>query len=193
MLNEESIKRYLLPLTPLPTNTDPFGTIDTGTMCILFDIYGTLFISGSGDIGMSKSNVQNLSKLERLLTKYRIPGPARNLLEVFFKQIEAEHGRAKKNGVQYPEVDIIHIWKQVLKTYETETIRDFAIEFEMIVNPVYPMPHLAELLATCRQKNIRMGIISNAQFYTALLFVLFLNANLTALVFNIELVVLSYR
>ena len=193
MLNEESIKRYLLPLTPLPTNTDPFGTIDTGTMCILFDIYGTLFISGSGDIGMSKSNVQNLSKLERLLTKYRIPGPARNLLEVFFKQIEAEHGRATKNGVQYPEVDIIHIWKQVLKTYETETIRDFAIEFEMIVNPVYPMPHLAELLATCRQKNIRMGIISNAQFYTALLFEWFLNANLTALGFTMELVLLSYR
>ncbi len=193
MLNEEAIKKYLLPLSPLPTDTAPFGTIDAGTLCILFDIYGTLFISRSGDIGMAKNNMQNLGKLERLLTRYRIAGSARDLLEDFFKQIEKEHIRVKKNGVEYPEVDIIRIWMQVLKTNETEALREFAIEFEMIVNPVYPMPHLSELLATCRQKNIRMGIISNAQFYTPLLFEWFLNANLTELGFTPELVFLSYR
>ena len=38
-------------MLPIPTGLEPKGEVGDGIKCILFDIYGTLFISGSGDIG----------------------------------------------------------------------------------------------------------------------------------------------
>jgi putative hydrolase of the HAD superfamily len=55
------------------------------------------------------------------------------------------------------------------------------------------MPHLETLLAACRQKNLAMGIISNAQFFTPLLFEWFLDARIEQLGFDSELVFLSYQ
>jgi putative hydrolase of the HAD superfamily len=73
------------------------------------------------------------------------------------------------------------------------TIRKFAIEFELITNPVYPMPNLESTLSGCRQKGLLMGIISNAQFYTPLLFNWFLNAEIEDLGFDPGLLFYSHR
>jgi putative hydrolase of the HAD superfamily len=55
------------------------------------------------------------------------------------------------------------------------------------------MPGLKKLLATCSQKKLATGIISNAQFFTPLLFEWFLNARMENLGFDSELNFLSYR
>ena len=72
-------------------------------------------------------------------------------------------------GIDYPEVDIIRIWQQVLGLDDMPWVKDFALEYELIVNPVYPMPGLEELLSACNTRKMPMGIISNAQFYTVYL------------------------
>ncbi|MGD9151303.1 MAG: HAD hydrolase-like protein, partial [Desulfobacterales bacterium] len=53
--------------------------------------------------------------------------------------------------------------------------------------------NLAKLLAACRQQKCHMGLISNAQFFTPLLFEWFLGADVSTLGFSPELTILSYQ
>jgi hypothetical protein len=82
------------------------------------------------------------------------------------------------------ESKIDEIWQQILGIDDIQLVREFAIEYELIVNPVYPMPGLENLLAACRQQDLAMGIISNAQFFTPLLFEWFLDARMEELGFD---------
>ncbi|MCK5419996.1 MAG: HAD hydrolase-like protein, partial [Desulfobacterales bacterium] len=63
----------------------------------------------------------------------------------------------------------------------------------LIVNPVFPMPNLDKTLTACKEQNLTMGLISNAQFYTPLLFEWFLHAKPEDLGFHSELIFLSYQ
>jgi putative hydrolase of the HAD superfamily len=71
--------------------------------------------------------------------------------------------------------------------------RQFAVEFELIANPVYPMPGLSETLRALKSAPLALGLISNAQFFTPQLFQWFLKADTTALGFDPELIFYSYR
>ena len=70
--------------------------------------------------------------------------------------------------------------------------RQIAVEYESMFNPVWPMPHLAELLHTLKNLKLVMGIISNAQFFTPLLFEAFLGCSLSDIGFTEELALYSY-
>jgi putative hydrolase of the HAD superfamily len=115
------------------------------------------------------------------------------LLDEFHGAIEIRHAELRNKGIDFPEVRIDRIWQQVLSIDDQETAIRFALEFEWISNPAYPMPHLADLLAACRNMETLMGIISNAQFYTPWLFSWFLNEDPPALGFAPDLIFYSYR
>jgi putative hydrolase of the HAD superfamily len=180
-------------MAPIPTSLASTGALDEKIKCVLFDIYGTLFISGSGDISLTQKNSPELDKIERLLRKYAIPKLPQTLLTEFYGAIEAQHNELRKRGIDFPEVSIDRIWKKVLPTDNLKTARHFAIEFELIVNPVYPMPHLEMILSVFRRRRLLMGIISNAQFYTPYLFRWFLKSDLQNLGFSHDLLFFSYR
>ena len=82
---------------------------------------------------------------------------------------------------------------RVLGNDDVSEIRAFAVEFEWIVNPVYPMPNLEEMLSACRELNVLMGIISNAQFYTPYLFNWFLDFSPEDLGFDPDLILYSFK
>ena len=193
MLPAELIADYLSPMLPQPTSMTPGGRPRARIRCILFDIYGTLFISGSGDIGVSKKASLQVQKLDHLLRQFNIRKKPRDLIQELFQAIEDEHRQLRNAGIDYPEIEIDRIWKQILKIDDLALARRFAIQYELIVNPVYPMPNLENALAACKQKNIAMGIISNAQFFTPLLFEWFLDAGLERLGFHPDLIFLSYQ
>jgi putative hydrolase of the HAD superfamily len=193
MIKNTLIQKYIHPLEPIPTSTSPAGDLTQDIRCILFDIYGTLFISGSGDISLAGQNSPHFEKLEILLTKYKLHLTPRALLDKFHETIKARHRELRSCGVDFPEVQIDWIWQQVLPAENQIDVKQFAVEFELISNPVFPMPNLADLLAACRQKNLFMGIISNAQFYTPWLFEWFLDSTPENLGFNPELVFFSYE
>ena len=72
-------------------------------------------------------------------------------------------------------------------------IEAFALSYEIAVNPVYPMPGLSEVLRSIRSKGIALGIISNAQFFTPLLFPAFLGTSTGGLGFSSSLCFYSYE
>jgi putative hydrolase of the HAD superfamily len=193
MIERKSVQKYLRRLVPLPTSLKPKGVLKEEIKCVLFDIYGTLFVSGSGDISLADKKSLQIEKINRLLTKYSIRKSPKILLNEFYRAIEARHRELRDRGIEFPEVKIDQIWMKVLTTDDTTVVRQFAVEFELIVNPVSPMPNLEKMLSACRNRSQLMGIISNAQFYTAYLFKWFLGSDLNDLGFDPEFVVYSYR
>ena len=193
MAHDELIADYLAPMSPLPTALRPGGSLAGEIQCILFDIYGTLFISDSGDISIAAKSSSRIDQLAYLAQKYDIGKKPQTLVAELHGAIQAKHRELRGSGIDYPEIRIDEIWQPILGIDDILRVRKFAIEYELIVNPVYPMPHLETLLAACRQKSLAMGIISNAQFFTPLLFEWFLDARLEQLGFDSELVFLSYQ
>lgn len=192
-MKRELLEQYLQPLTPLPTTLSPRGRLRPSVRCILFDIYGTLFISGSGDISLNRQNSDPDDRIDQLLSKYGITQSARRILPAFFEHIEKRRDELRRSGVDHPEVIIEQIWRQVLEIDDPAVVRRFAVEFELITNPVSPMPNLQTMLSDCRRKGQLMGIISNAQFYTPHLFTWFLNSEIENLGFDPGLLFYSYR
>ena len=186
-------EKYLKPLRPLATSLTNRGSLKAPKQCLLCDIYGTLLISGSGDINVFRGQPREKHQIEALLRRFDQPLSADELLARFCNEIEKQHAAAKSNGIQHPEVQIEHIWRSVLPLVDVGDLYRFALEFEMIVNPVWPMPHLSELLAFCRRTEVHLGIISNAQFYTPRLFEWLLRADLKTLGFDSRLTILSYQ
>jgi putative hydrolase of the HAD superfamily len=189
----DPFSKYRVPLSPIPTGLEAGGKLPDPVSGVMFDIYGTLFISGSGDIGTVRKRLRNSNRLDALISEYGITATPETLLTAYFSAIEKTHERLKQSGIDYPEVEIDRIWQEVLNIDGIDTIRRFATEFELIVNPVYPMPHLAELLTGCREKKLAMGIVSNAQFFTADLFQWFLGKDPEMLGFDPELLIYSFR
>jgi putative hydrolase of the HAD superfamily len=193
MIERKSVQKYLGRLTPLPTSLKPEGVLKEEIKCVLFDIYGTLFISGSGDISLADKKSPQIEEINQLLTKYSIRKSPQTLLDEFYRTIKTRHRDLRSRGVEFPEVKIDRIWMKVLSNDDTKVVRQFAVEFELIVNPVSPMPNLDKMLSAFRSRSRLMGIISNAQFYTAYLFKWFLNSDSKDLGFDPELVYYSYQ
>lgn len=193
MINKDLVAPYISKLTPLPTKLSPKGRLRLPVRCLLCDIYGSLFISDSGDISMAQERSGNHDDLDELLARYDIQTPASTVLRGYYKKIEDEHQQSKAEGMACPEVQIEKIWSSVLSIDSREKVRAFAVEFEMLVNPTWPMPGLNGLIKGCRQGGIRLGIISNAQFFTPMLFDWFLDADLPALGFDPRLTFFSYQ
>jgi len=193
MLSKSLISNYITPLNPIPTSLKKSGKIDGKIKCILFDIYGTLFISGSGDISIAEKESHNIHHLEQLLLKYGIKKKTPTILDDLFGAIKEKHDEMHGKGIDFPEVEIDSIWAGILGNNNLDFIRRFAVEFEMLVNPVYPMPHIKELLLGCKGLKLLLGIISNAQFYTPYLFKWLLGSNMSDLGFHDDLIIFSYK
>jgi len=184
---------HIAPLSPQPTSAKPSLKLKSPVRAILFDIYGTLFISKAGDISLSKKETEISSAINKLLAKYTVNQPVEDLMDRFYQAIESNHENLKKTGIDFPEVQIEHIWMDVANFDDINIAQNFAIEYEMIVNPVYPMPGLLDVLKTISNHPIYMGIISNAQFFTPHLFDLFCGAMPEHLGFHPDLIFYSYQ
>jgi len=194
MRDKQTWAGHVAPLHPIPTALQPAGKPATRVGAILFDIYGTLFISASGDISLARKATRGPdSQLSQLLQKYSVDKTPTTLKQALFNTIDRRHQELKACGTDYPEIEIDRIWKHVLGWDDMGNVRKFALEYELIVNPVYPMPHLESTLATCKRAQIPMGIISNAQFYTPWLFEYFLGASAEALGFSKDLTIYSFQ
>jgi putative hydrolase of the HAD superfamily len=193
MLSKNLISNYISPINPIPSSLKKSGELNEKIKCMLFDIYGTLFISGSGDIGIAEKESNNIHLLERLLLKYDIKRKPHNILDDLFSAIQEKHDEMRGKGVDFPEVEIDSIWAGILGNNDLDFIRSFAVEFEMLINPAYPMPHTKELLLECKNSKLLLGIISNAQFYTPYLFKWLLGSDMSDLGFHDDLIIFSYK
>ena len=194
MCDKQTRLPHMTPLQPIPTALQPSGGPTDTVKAIVFDIYGTLFISASGGINLTPKTAEPLDqRMTVLLAKYDIAQSPAQLRRSLGNAIGQRHGELQARGIAYPEVEIDQVWMQVLNWDDLKKVRAFALAYEMIANPVYPMPHLESLLAACRDAHMPMGIISNAQFYTPCLFEHFLGADVQTLGFADDLTIYSFK
>jgi putative hydrolase of the HAD superfamily len=182
------LRAWSRPLEPLGTGLAASAGTLPNIRAVVFDLYGTLFVSAAGELGSHGADGRPEAFEANLRTRgIRIPvglDPAAALSAA----IRGEHQRLRAAGIAHPEIDIRAIWRAILPTTTpTAEIETLALAWECATNPVWPMPGLDSTLRCLRQAGVLLGIISNAQFFTPLLFDAFLGAPPGALGFHPDL------
>lgn len=202
----QRIKELSVPLQPIQTTITPNLKRFPEIQVVLFDVYGTLFISGSGDIALA--NVQRNQQAAR--DALSAAGCSGDLEQagaqasvMLLQKIGQTHETRRNQGIAYPEVDIRDEWQWVLETLSHEQVIDgvissetawrVSLEYEFRVNPVWPMPGVLETLHELRKRQMLLGIVSNAQFYTRLMFPALLGHSHLELGFAPELCAWSFQ
>ncbi len=196
---EQIIRDHSRPLEPEPVDLEARLERIPGLKAVLFDVYGTLFISGSGDISLAEEQCGG-GAMVAALAGHGVTLPAGEevgIEERFFGLIRGAHARRVREGIEFPEVEIREIWRELVGAVEDapgeEALEAVAVEYECRVNPVWPMPGLEEVLEEFSGRGLALGIVSNSQFYTPLLFPALAGKVLGSLGFSEDLCVWSYR
>ncbi|MEM6331360.1 MAG: HAD family hydrolase [Planctomycetota bacterium] len=167
----EIIRRLSRPLEPQPTGAEPRLPTLAGVRAVLFDVYGTLLISASGDISLT-SGVSRGDAAEEALAAAGVDlgQPGDRVAAALREVIERRH---RQSGHAFPEVDIAQVWRETATLLTGGKVdlpdaaaRRLAVEYECRVNPIWPMPGCARVLAAIKGAGLPMGIVSNAQFFT---------------------------
>jgi putative hydrolase of the HAD superfamily len=194
MTGREAIfQRRIRPLAPIPTGVAANLSKMQRFSAMLFDVYGTLIISRAGDIGLNRRPLEKMADWRGLLKRYAIECTPQSLLDALNRAIGKAHRIEWRRGIDFPEVDILRIWQKVLGLNDIQWLRDFALEVELMLNPVYPMPGCQDLLLACKNRGLPMGIISNAQFYTVLVLQWLLGSSLEQQGFDRQLLFFSWQ
>jgi len=196
----DRIRARLAPLQPLDTGMTPRTPALDDIRAVVFDVYGTLLISASGDIGPAAAE-DKVRAMRGALQDAGIASEAdpATLAEIFNRAILDAQELRRREGIEFPEVEIREVWQSFLDAIPgsasvTAAQRDaLALEFELRANPVWPMPGMQEALAALRARGLLLGIVSNAQFYTPLLLEHFLGVSLEDAGFAPELCVYSFE
>ncbi|MDR2182321.1 MAG: HAD family hydrolase [Treponema sp.] len=190
-----------LPLMPgeLPADWERTALRGASLRAVLFDLYGTLFISAAGDIASGSGAAEDGAAVDAGMSAW------------FRAAVKARHARAHAAGVAWPEVRVEEIWAEYSAQGKTasplvednstkeacsggaERSREIALRYECAVNPVYPMPDALETIRALRGQGFILGIISNAQFFSPLLFDAFFGAAPAALGFDPGLLIYSFE
>ncbi len=204
----ERIQDLTEPLSPIsidhPTKLDTL----TGIQCVAFDFYGTMFISAVGDIGVDEDQQEH----SEAFFSESLSDTGFNILkdeaghrgnELFEETIDKSITAAQKKGIDHPEPDLRAVWWDVLtqlwdeKFIEGEVTKEkviqFGIEFEFRVNDIWPAPNLKTVLTNLLNQDIRLGIISNSQYYTPLAFESFYKQSPEEFGFDPNLLTWSYQ
>ncbi len=203
----EIIRQHAAPMEVQPTDVAPLLRRMDGIRAVLFDVYGTLFISGSGDIGTTDIDSQPRAFPEALAAVgLRYEGEGTDGVRMLEETIAAHHRRSHEQGVPFPEVDIREVWSDVIGPLwqegrlrmpeggspltETATL---ALEYEVRTNPAWPMPGSVACLNRLRDAGVPLGIVSNAQWFTRLLFPTLMGQSLEELGIRKDWCVWSYE
>lgn len=202
----DRIRKLSEPLEPQPTDAKEKQTKMDGIRAVIFDVYGTLMISGSGDLSIALQSdtgtaIRDAFQMIGQTISDDIGSPA--LSDLFFTTIEESRNHLSANGIDYPDIDIRNIWLEIWEQLYRDDVLpsdpqivDIPIlsnEYECRVNPTWPMPGAMDVLDMLREKGIVMGIVSNAQFFTPLLFNAHLHRSLNDLGFDQRLGFFSYE
>jgi putative hydrolase of the HAD superfamily len=122
--------------------------------------------------------------------------------DAYFATIEEHHARRRSAGIAYPEVEIRDVWRAVVQALrdrgsvdrdvDPEDLERLALDYELAVNPTWPMPEAVDTLQALSAA-LPVGVVSNAQFFTPLLFPALTGRSLEELGVDPELCVFSFR
>ncbi len=195
-------------MDPIPTEQDARLQTLTSIHCVAFDFYGTMFLSGVGDIGIDEEqSSENLYQFQEALldTGFDVTSDRtskQGLIE-FDRAVREYKEQKRSQGIDHPEPDIVFIWHEVLNklienrqiegSLSREVAQRFAIEYEFRFNSIWPVSDLMETIASLHRRRFILGIISNSQFYTPLAFKALTNRDIADTGFDRDLLVWSYQ
>lgn len=168
---------------------------------VLFDVYGTLLVSASGEVGTSNEAAAAdpfIAAYELAAGSHQNTDAGKTMAAAYKGAIERSHARSRRRGIAFPEVDIRQVWRSVLEELGADEpapvdVESLAIAFESVSNPCWTMPAARATLRALRDAGLPLGIVSNAQFYTPRLLKALLGDSVTDLGFEDDLVVYSYE
>jgi putative hydrolase of the HAD superfamily len=149
---------------------------------VVFDIYGTLLVSSSGDVGtdpaFSDQSRTTDAKLDQILDDCGTD--LVTAMGGLKAKIKSEHQSLRASGIPFPEIEICSLWKSVLNPDASaeppkngqgqgvglDDLKEISLRAELLTNPVWKMPGFDRCLGAIGDQQIELGIISNAQFYT---------------------------
>lgn len=196
-----TIVRDRTPMSPLTSDVSPRLSKLDDIRAVIFDVYGTLLISGSGDVGSADES----SRGERITNAFKTVFPdadsaAIPTIEDLHTQIRSVNEARKSDSCPKPEVDIVDIWRRTLcatgnqqLASDTGKVVQLATLCESLANPTWPMPGAKELLGQLAEREIAMGIVSNAQIFTVRLMQDLLSGQLEDNGFDTNLCIFSNR
>lgn len=253
LIRRQSVAERPLPAPPLPPSFEALrGAPLPGLKAVLFDVYGTLFSSAAGEIGVvpqepagpggedTRRRAAGISAADRHhpsvddgvsvasgtpvagdrggdaaapgesehvaapevrigrgpreplgpldeLARNFAPGHSGAELDAYFREAVLEEHRRLTPGVRCPEVRVEELWARFDGFAPGTDSAEFALRYELAVNPLSPMPGAAEVLAALPGAGLALGIVSNAQGFTPLLFDALLGGELGSLGFAQEL------
>ena len=193
MMLEPEFQDLIHPIKPRPTGALCRGKLAPPVKAVLFDIYGTLLISASGDIGVTAAGDDVDDTVDNWVRTLGFAPPPGGIRAALTTEIKKAHERARCLGTAFPEVVIEDIWGRLYPTASPGELRRLALGHELRVNPVWPMPGMRRSLQAHNGSGRRLGLVSNAQFYTPMLLRHFLQRPLTAYGLSDALCIYSYR
>jgi len=200
----ERIRARSTPLEPELTDYQCQNTLKAPIRGVIFDVYGTLLISQSGDVGVTRPQDKGIH-MEGSFTALGIeiePGVGEHAAKVYRNVIKDKHDLARTHGIEQPEVEIREIWRIVCELLLDVNLIDqlptnddvlrLAVEYECRSNPIWPAANAVKTFESLKDCGLRLGIVSNAQFYTPLSIEALLGATIEQLGFDQELCAWSY-
>lgn len=175
------------PLEPIATNLEPRLSKLSDVRAVIFDVYGTLLISGCGEVGSATDQpTESISRSDPMaealiaigVTASSEPseggpfegGPRR---EDLIAMIRDHNQRAQSEDRPSPEVEILSVWRDLMIAFghadvaeDPKRLQMAAATFEAIANPTWPMPGAADLIQSLADSGRSLGIVSNAQVFT---------------------------
>lgn len=203
----EILRSHAHMLSPQPTGVDANLRRLDDVRAVTFDVYGTMFVSSSGEVG-TVSVADRAEAWFAAMKAVRISCTlsAREGVELLHETITSHQRQLTGKGVDYPEVSIVDVWRDVVDQLKRRTSVDeagdqqqqvdfcrLAVEYESHANPVWPMPGLISCLKHLSRVGLLLGIISNAQFFTLDLFPALLRCTAEEIGFERQLQYYSYR
>lgn len=196
----DHIRERSQPMEPLATGEEARLEPMPELRVVVFDIYGTLFISGSGDISLAKAEDRSPAIRAALETAgFEITDPGAPFAKGFLEFVEKFRDERRAQAITYPEVRIPEVWDAFLEDARRRNwitgegdLELAIVDHECRVNPCWPMPGLEPALARLTNKGVPLGIVSNAQFYTPLLFPALLDRAIDTYSFGERYCVWSY-
>jgi putative hydrolase of the HAD superfamily len=216
------IRSVMTPLEPLGDPLPAEGFLPGGIKVVLFDVYGTLLISamhgipqdfGAAPSGPAPRRNEAMRAVIVALGEV-LPGTAptahaakaERWAEDYDRLIATLQDRRRAEGVAYPEIDILAVWKEFLATHlgeppgyflenpsDDDLLHHVSLIHECAIHPVWEMPGSLDLIKELKAAGFILGIVSNAQWYTPKMLEALLGESLEQLGFDPELIVYSYQ
>ena len=126
---------------------------------VIFDIYGTLLIAPAGGV---KPDPAADPELRRIIREFGHSPPASPSTAIH-AAVRRHHAAA---GVQFPEVDLRVMWREVLSLDPGTSTQELVEAIEAYWHPAEIMPGAENVIGHLAATGISLGVLSNAQCNT---------------------------